>query len=228
MSTRGRASRTRRARTGAASTVTTVSTKAKSTEPRSSPTAEQLRTSLSSSPTWSERFARKRAGKRAQAHGAAFETWLEASHITARTYGYVVWIEKIPTPTRMVRTKTGWQAVFTKAQELVDFVGLLPNGRMLVVEAKSKIGRLSRTEVQPHQQRLLALCERAGGVALLAVELDHRRFAVPWGKVPWQTLRTAETIGAEDLEGWEAGSCYLGANERGAWPLKDSYALQDV
>jgi len=39
--------------------------------------------------------------------------------------------------------------------------------------------------------------------SFLALLIDGRRFLIPWRKVPWVKLRSAESVTAEDCAIWE-------------------------
>jgi hypothetical protein len=102
-----------------------------------------------------------------------------------------------------------------------DFIGQLRNGRVLVVEAKSRRaddGALYLREVEPQQRSQLDASATAGGLALLAVEFRYgdarppERFVVPWQEVPWRRRSSAGSLVAEDLTPWSVpgpGRCYL-------------------
>lgn len=74
--------------------------------------------------------------------------------------------------------------------------------------------RLYRRVVKPQQASQLTGTALAGHVALLAVEfrtpraqgmLTPRiaRYVVPWATCPWRKLASAESVGPDDLTGWE-------------------------
>ena len=112
------------------------------------------------------------------------------------------------------------------------------------IESKSTLKEyLPRAEVKKEQQRHLDEVARGGGLALLVVEFRgepsaevvlatgevalrvhggvqfnpaYRRYCVPWQDVPWQVLKTAQSVSEEALAkaGWQVqiareGSCYL-------------------
>ena len=55
----------------------------------------------------------------------------------------------------------------------------------------------------------------AGGLAVLLIEFRRggmpRRYAIKWADVPWQILRTAESVAEADLSQSriQVGTCYL-------------------
>lgn len=163
---------------------------------------------------------RAAAGLSARRAGAAFESVIAAHHEAAIRLGLLATVEKIEPPARLVRTAGGMRLLYV-APGVTDWIGVLRGGRALSVEAKStKRGRLARADVKPRQQAWLDACARTGGLSVLVVEFRREdevlirppeRFAVPWLKVPWQVGRSAESIGPEDLKGWELGTrSYLG------------------
>ncbi len=143
---------------------------------------------------------RQLAGSRAQAAGARFEEWVEAQHVLAAHLGILAHVEHNQPHAKVV----GGRLIYVK-QGVADYTGTLEGGRSLTVEAKSRSGRLLRSDIEPRQAIHLEAVARAGGLALLLVEFrdQHkiRRFAIPWREVPWEVLRSAESIGLESARG---------------------------
>ncbi len=159
------------------------------------------------------RTARQQAGFRAQATGARFEGWIEMQHERAAHLGILAHVEHNQPHAKNV----GGRLIYTRPG-VADYTGTLEGGRSLAVEAKSRMGRLLRSDIEPRQAIHLEAVSRAGGLALLLVEFrdEHKthRFAIPWLEVPWETLRSAESIGFESMRAeWLAlsnpESCYL-------------------
>lgn len=50
---------------------------------------------------------------------------------------------------------------------VADIIGILPDGRLLAIEVKTKIGRLA-----PHQKEFLDQISKRGGVTILAKSLE--------------------------------------------------------
>ena len=154
-----------------------------------------------------QRARRASAGAAAHAHGDAFEAWLQAQHQEAVALGIASRI-----------THTGPVVIFTRQGEPkvvgpggADYQGTLAGGRSLVIEAKSRAGRLSRSELPSHQVLDLEACGSVGGCALLVFEYQptRTRFAMPWAFVPWSTRGG---VGPEECERWEIAAgerCYL-------------------
>ena len=106
---------------------------------------------------------------------------------------------------------------------IADRTGLLANGRTLAIEEKTtRSGRLAKKSVKKKQAEYLDAIARMGHVAILLVEfrLEGRpvRFAVPWEEAPWATIKSAWSLGWEDLEKWaiapdangaDGESCFL-------------------
>lgn len=167
---------------------------------------------------------RVEGGRRAKAAGSAWETWIETQHEKARHFGILAHVEHAEPHTRVINGRVEYTE-----KGVADYFGTLEGGRSLATETKStKASRFPRNEVSSKQQDHLERVARAGGLALLAIEFrvvetfgtwQRLRFAVPWLEVPWQIKRTAESVSAEDLKGWEVHSeCYLKRWHAGGTP----------
>lgn len=154
-------------------------------------------------------------GAYAKAVGDMFETWLDGQHVFARSKGILAHIHHNEPKTRMQKG-----VLFYDKKSVADYSGTLEGGRSLAVEAKSwgQEDAFPRSQIDTLQAEHMQTVLRAGGLALLVVEIRHpfvQRFAVPWQEVPWQVLRSAETTTAELLTdaGWKISvtddSCYL-------------------
>jgi penicillin-binding protein-related factor A (putative recombinase) len=155
-------------------------------------------------------------GKKKQEAGSLFEAWVEAQHDFALCAGWLACVEHNEAHAKTIRGK-----VMYVAAGIADYTGTINNGHgtTLAVEAKSTAdARLMRSIVAPKQARHLEAVAKAGGISLLLVEYRtahaKQRFAIPWLEVPWQTLRTAESIGPQDVDKWRipTDKCYLVAH----------------
>jgi len=149
--------------------------------------------------------ARQRGGVEARRAGDAFERWVAAQHRAALMAGDLAWI-------RHVSPAVKWVGSGNKARVIVigdacaDFVGMAKHGRAVVVEAKSRVGRLGKAQLLEQQVEQLDATAHGGGLALLLVELRHLkeapagpRYAVPWAEVPWSARGG---VGHAELAPW--------------------------
>lgn len=150
-------------------------------------------------------------GRAKKQAGQLFEAWLDWQHAHAIALGYLAHVQRNEPGTRMVRGK-----VIYTAKAGTDYSGTLAStGKSFAAEAKSiKGSRLARSLIAPQQQAHLSAVAKAGGLALLLVEFrdgcERARFAAPWMEIPWQRLRTAESVDARALKAWVIGAeCYL-------------------
>ena len=165
------------------------------------------------------RAVRSAQGRAAQAHGETFEAWLAGQHAEALRLGVVARLRHVGAPTICDRKGVPHYVGVGPA----DFQGTLPGGLSLVMEAKS-VGprkdnpgaRLVWSDIPEHQREDLDACEKAGGLSVLLYEHrpSARRFAVPWGRVPWRARRAGDhgSIGPEECGAFEIApgeSCYL-------------------
>ena len=82
----------------------------------------------------------------------------------------------------------------------VDFVACLAAGDYLAIECKqTKERRFMRSQISDVQVEHLDAVPRS----FLALLIDGRRFLIPWRRVPWVTLRSAESVTADDCAIWE-------------------------
>jgi len=143
-----------------------------------------------------------------QASGARFEAWVEAQHAVARSRGLLVHAEH----TQAVVKSIGGRVLYA-APGVADYVLCLAGGRYAAVEAKACDGhRLYRSRIAPLQSRHLNAVARGGALALLVVKYDgDDYFAVPWLEVPWEQVRSTDSVSAVSLTNWRIvpGSCYL-------------------
>lgn len=178
----------------------------------------------------------RQQGASAHASGEGWEAWLSTQHALAVTAGLVAWVEKVGAPTQP--HLADGRAQFDARGRLVsvvtgtaptDYLGVLADGRGLVVEAKRRRGRLTRDRERPdgsedrsgiarHQRELLDSAHRVGALALVVVEFERARgavrCAVPWGELGarWTSVRGgALSVGPEELEDWRLadGTLYL-------------------
>lgn len=148
-----------------------------------------------------------RGGSRAKhrqsvAHGKNFEEWVEMQHASAKRRGMLVHVVHNQAQSKVV----GWRMIYTGAG-VADYTGCMRDGKCLATEAKSTgKDRLAKSEITPKQQEHLTAVSNACGYAYLLVEfrgtntLLNRRYAIPWSRVPWKVLRTAESLVEADIK----------------------------
>lgn len=152
-----------------------------------------------------------------QTSGASFESLIERHHDRALDLGIVPCkIEHNQAYSKVV----GGKLIYTKPG-ISDYSGIVlgwfgpKTCAPLGAEAKStKKDRLPRSAVEPLQAKYLDAVARAGGLALLLVEFRAQdiRTAIPWLEVPWQVLKSAESLSVADVrKEWQfsAEGCYL-------------------
>lgn len=155
---------------------------------------------------------RRASGRVAQMHGDNFEAWVERQHAEALAHGIVARV--VHTGPVVVFDRRG--AVHVVDAGGADWQGTLADGRSLVVEAKSRAGRLSWSQIPEHQRDDLDACARTPGLAALLYEAQGAgRYAIPWQRVPWSGRGSEGRggIGPGDagMERWRIGCerCYL-------------------
>lgn len=126
--------------------------------------------------------------------GTAWEAVLNRQHQWYAADGRAS-IEKIENPWKALgppRQRTGDEArhfgsggPVTIAHRVkgkhVDFVGILRGGKAVRLEAKSsRATSISLRAVEEHQARSLSVCDRLGGVAMVAVLTACGLWIVPW------------------------------------------------
>ena len=90
-----------------------------------------------------------------------------------------------------------------------DFVCCTPSGRYVAIECKATDQeRFKRSEVSQVQAAHLD----AVPLSFLALRIGDEMFFVPWRAIPWETLRTAESVTADRLRAWEVRS-WMGVRE---------------
>lgn len=154
---------------------------------------------------------RRTSGRAAKSAGAAAEAFWEAQHEMALYLGVLVHVQHNEPATKMVHGRL----IYSK-KSAADFTATLSDGRTFAAESKSVIKRLARSAIQPLQAKQLDAVSKAGGLAFLLVEFHPSgtipsRFAIPWLEVPWRRLRSAESIGVEDVLKYAVrpNECYL-------------------
>ena len=81
-----------------------------------------------------------------------------------------------------------------------DFVACGASGEYVAIECKQTAARrFARSSISEVQEAHLDAVPRS----FLALLIDGRRFLIPWRKVPWVTLRSAESVNASDCASWE-------------------------
>lgn len=156
------------------------------------------------------------AGRKSQAIGAAFESWIEGQHIHAHRLGILAFVEKTEAHAKTIQGR-----LMFVGKGVADYIGCLVGGRCLAVEAKSTGDEyLMRSAITPKQVRHLDAVAMAGGLALLLVEFrltvhqsysSRAGYAIPWTEVPWKVRRFAESVSVNDVQQWkiEPETCYL-------------------
>lgn len=154
-------------------------------------------------------------GREAQAVGGRFEDWLDEQHLEALRLG----IFACAVVHNQAKTKVAGGRLRYTGKGPADYTGTLAAGaRSFAAEAKStKSGRLPRSVVKKKQAEHLGAIARAGGMALLPIEFrggdaPPRRYACPWSEVPWEKVRSAESVAEEALQAWripDGTRCYL-------------------
>ena len=90
-----------------------------------------------------------------------------------------------------------------------DFVCCTPSGRYVAIECKAMDQeRLKCSEVSQVQ----AEHPDAVPMSFLAIRIGPEMFFVPWRAIPWETLRTAQSVTAARLRAWEVRS-WMGVRE---------------
>jgi len=117
----------------------------------------------------------------------------------------VAWVIKVPTPV-VPRRKDGELEIKYKAKAGVDYQGhargkdpLGPSIPVYMEAKKCGAGRLSLTEVKPHQREILdrALTHRCIALLLVIYGPLRRVYAMPW-----EIARMHRTLGADELGEW--------------------------
>jgi len=81
-----------------------------------------------------------------------------------------------------------------------DFVVCMQSGEYVAIECKQTTGRrFARSSISAVQVEHLDAVPRS----FLALLIDGRRFLIPWRKMPWVTMRTKESVTADDCAIWE-------------------------
>jgi len=134
--------------------------------------------------------------------GRGLEGAIEAQAVADAAAGRC-WLWRVPSP-----PERGADA----SARVVDFVGVLPGGRMVAVEVKEGSDahfKLWRLEAQ--QADILREVDAAGGLAGLVIEVRGRRWWVPWAEVAplatgvgtlgvgWLDAHGVEVVGADWL-----------------------------
>lgn len=182
-----------------------------------------------------DRRERAAKGRRSQAIGDAFESWVDGQHEGARRLGILAHVEHNQARSRVVKGRL----IYT-ATGIADYTGVLVGGRTLAAEAKAVAGgRLPRSRIEEKQARHLDAVALAGGLAFLLVEFHAQskftavftRYAVPWREVPWRIVKTAESVDVGALyDEWEVqpGTCYLSPYHAGGPPVVGTFGRRRV
>lgn len=149
--------------------------------------------------------ARVRGGRDGLLAGLAWEHLLDRHHQRAAVASLAaVWQCGRP----VIGLRDDGSPVYGTAP--VDFLGVLLDGtaRAVAIEAKSVAGgRLDRAALTEHQTDALDATHRAGGLAVVAIELRAvgGRWAIPWPDLcaRWCSPRGGASVGPEELAGFE-------------------------
>ena len=135
------------------------------------------------------------ARRRSQAKGAVWEKFVSDQ-----------WLKRL----KAVGALTTWHKLeptkvgdrFTKDAG-ADFVCCTSSGRYVAIECKATDqDRFKRSEVSQVQTEHLD----AVPMSFLALRIGDEMFFVHWRAIPWETLRTAESVTADRLRAWEVRS----------------------
>ena len=137
-------------------------------------------------------FKRRTAGAASKRAGEAWE-----QHVSSQ------WLE----PLRKAGVLRCWHKLEPRkvgdrfvADAGADFVACGASGEYVAIECKQTAARrFARSSISGVQEAHLNAVPRS----FLALLLDGRRFLIPWRKVPWIKLRTAESVTAEECAIWE-------------------------
>ena len=98
-----------------------------------------------------------------------------------------------------------------------DFVCCTSSGRYVAIECKATDQeRFKRSEVSQVQTAHLD----AVPLSFLALRIGQEMFFVPWRAIPWETLKTAESVTTDRLRAWEVRS-WMGVRECLCWDFAD-------
>jgi len=137
-------------------------------------------------------FTRRAAGAASKRAGEQWEQYVSSQ-----------WLE----PLRKVGVLTCWHKLEPRkvgdrfvADAGADFVACGASGEYFAIECKQTTKRrFARSAISAVQEAHLDAVPRS----FLALLIDGRRFLIPWRKVPWVRLRTAESVAAVDCAIWE-------------------------
>lgn len=166
-----------------------------------------------------KRAANVARGRVAKAAGDSFEAWIDVQHEGAKKLGVLKYVSHNQPQAKYLNGRLTYVA-----KSDCDYTGTMSDGKSFCAEGKStkeakktKKLRLMRSAVKKKQAEQLDMVSDVSGVAYLLVEFRDGegrkwRYAIPWAEVPWKTLKTAQSIGLEDLNPrWRVapGECYL-------------------
>lgn len=139
-----------------------------------------------------------RYSQRKGAHGE------QAAEMALKTRG-VRMLHKIATPIKIVGTKKlggqPWHRVVFSEKPPGDWGGILPDGRRVLAEVKTRGERLLWSDLKPHQRTALTTNHKLGGVSLLVWVTDYSdvyvmRWPVP-GLAPRKSIDRQQAAGLE-------------------------------
>ena len=140
------------------------------------------------------------ARRRSQAKGAVWERCVSEWLKRLKAAGVLTAFHKLEP------TKVGDR--FTKDAG-ADFVCCASSGHYIAIECKATDqDRFKRSEVSQVQTEHLD----AVPLSFLALRIGDEMFFVPWRAIPWETLRTTESVTAARLSAWRV-STWMGVAE---------------
>lgn len=160
------------------------------------------------------------SGRKAQAAGDKFETWIEAHHNRALERGVLAHVMHNEPKTKYVNGK-----LIKDKPSAADYTGMFDGGsaKYFAAEAKSTTEKYLPLEaLTKKQQDHMEAVARGNGIALLLIEfrievvsthgtgVHIRRYAVPWLAVPWKVKISARSVDEADISTWLITTdCYL-------------------
>lgn len=155
------------------------------------------------------------SGRKAQAAGDKFETWIEAHHNCALERGVLAHVMHNEPKTKYTNGK-----LIKDKPSASDYTGMFDGGsaKYFAAEAKSTMEEYLPLEaLTKKQQAHMEAVARGNGVAVLLIEFRTdegriTRYAVPWIAVPWKVKRTAKSVDEADISLWlipASTDCYL-------------------
>lgn len=151
---------------------------------------------------YQEKYARKARAKRSQRKGKVGEDIATAA-LQAKG---VRMVDKIATPVRIVATKKAsgqtWHRVVWEERVRGDRSGILPGGRRVLAEVKTRDEKLSLSDFEDHQIAALHVNGRYGGLSLVVWVSLSGTFVMEWPIPGLKKFHPLSVEQARELE-WE-------------------------